>query len=64
MKELKEVIHKFKTNKAPGPNGTPIELFQRLDDEALEPFLTHINVCWERGEVIEGMNDASVAVIF
>ena len=64
MKELKEVIHTFKTNKAPGPNGTPIELFQWLDDEALEPFLTHINVCWERGEVTEGMNDANVAVIF
>ena len=64
MKELKEVIHKFKTNKAPGPNGTPIELFQWLDDEALEPFLTHINECWEKGEITEGMNDANVTVIF
>ena len=27
MEELKGVIHKFKTNKAPGPNGTPIEFF-------------------------------------
>ena len=64
MKELKGVIHKFKTNKAPGPNGTPIELFQWLDDEAIEPFLTHINECWEKGEITEGMNDANVAVLF
>ena len=64
MKEEKEVIHKCKTNKAPGPIGTRIELFQWLDDEALEPFLTHINGCWEKGEITEGMNHASVAVIF
>ena len=50
MKELKGVIHKFKTNKAPGPNGTPIELFQWLGDGALEPFLTHINECWEKAK--------------
>ena len=63
MEELKGAIHKFKTNKAPGPNGTPIELIQWLDDEALEPFLTHINECWE-GEITEGMNDANVAELF
>ena len=64
MQELKEAIHKFKKNKTPGPNGTPIELFQWLDDEALEPLLTHINECWEEGKVTEGMDDANVAVLF
>ena len=64
MEELKGVIHKLKTNKAPGPNGTPIELFQWLDDGALEPLLTHINECWEKGEITEGTNDANVAVLF
>ena len=64
MQELKEVINKLKKNKAPGPDGTPIELFQWLDDEALEPLLTHINECWEKGEITEGMDNANIAVLF
>ena len=64
MEELREVIRKFKKNKAPGPDGTPIELFQWLDDEALKPFLTHINTCWEKGEITEGMDNANIAVLF
>ena len=63
MEELKMVIKKFKRNKSPGPDGVPIELFQWLDDDTLEPILTHINTCWESGTITEGMNDANIAVL-
>ena len=51
--ERREVIRKFKKNKAPGPDGVPIELYPLLDDEALEIWLNHVNHCWQNGTITE-----------
>ena len=64
MKELDEAMKKLKNNKAPGPDEIPAEVFKWLDGESRKVILETLNECWRNETLIEGMNDARLAIIY
>ena len=47
LDELNFAIARLKSNKAPGPDGLPAELYKWLDEENRTTLLRHLNKCWE-----------------
>jgi len=64
LKELREVIKKFKRRKAPGPDNVPIEVFKEMDDVNLERILDILNSWWTQEEVPEDLLQSRVVLIF
>ena len=63
MKELEEAIGKPKSNKAPGPDGIPSELIERLDSESRKVILEQLNDCWNKEVLTKDMNVAKLTII-
>ena len=48
LDELNLAISRLKSNKAPGPDGLPSELYKWLDEDNRTTLLRHLNKCWDR----------------
>jgi len=80
MQELRETLQKLKTNKAPGPDGIPNEIWkmllkitkdpdakdleQDLNGQILEYVLTLINTIHREKKIPDAWNDANIAALF
>ena len=64
MKELEEAIGKPRSNKAPGPDGTPPGLGKPLDSGPKKIILEQLNNCWNKETLAKDMNDAKLVIIY
>ena len=49
--ELQHAISQLKKNKAPGPDLITNEELKYLDEENTTTFLSHLNHCWNTGQI-------------
>ena len=61
---LNFAIARLESNKAPGPDGLPSELYKWLDEGNKTTLLRHLNKWWETEAVEDCMNDANLATIY
>ena len=59
--EVTEAIHKLKTNKAPGPDGSIVELFKYLDASNVESLTKCLNELWRAKLVPDAFTQAHIA---
>ena len=64
MQEVKWAIHKMKKGKAPGPDGTTIDLFKYLDDECLDIITSILQNMWRDKKVPNTFSQANVASLY
>ena len=67
MDELNFAVARLKSNKAPGPDGLPSELYKWLDEDnrttLLRHLLRHLNKCWDTEMLEVCMTDVNLATI-
>ena len=64
MKEFEDAVRKPKSNKAPGPDGTPSELFKWLESESMKVILEQLHNCWNKETFTKDMDDAKLVIIY
>ena len=63
-KELKRAIENMNRNKAPGPDGIPIEFYQHFSDDIVEPLIAVFNNNFEVGSMTESQRMAILRLLF
>jgi hypothetical protein len=64
LKELSHVIKRMKNNKAPGPDGIPMETFKEMTVESLSIVLEIIRNWWIAEDMPNSLLQAKVALIY
>ena len=59
--EITEAIHKLKTNKASGPDGSIGELFKYLDFSNVDSLINYLNILWRVKLVPNNFTQAHIA---
>ena len=62
--EVTEAIHRLKTNKAPGPDGSIVELFKYLDSSNVDSLTNCLNALWRAKLVPDDFTQAHIASLY
>ena len=64
MEDLNMAVKKAKNNKAPGPDGIPMEFFKWSKGELRNETLEIINQIWRNTWFLENMEEANVVTLY
>ena len=62
--ETVKAIGQLQTGKAPGPDGTPPEIFKAGGEALTEQLVNLFQLPWERGEVPKDLKDANIIHLY
>lgn len=62
--ETKRAIQQLATQKLPGPDGPPAELYRNFTEPITTPLTNFINLCFQRGEIPSDVTEGLTSFIF